>query len=54
MKQSKQELECLYAKKWEEIWNGDKRTKAYKKLEKILNNGVKRSRVDYGEFWKEK
>ena len=52
MKNNIVRLECVYAKKWEEIWNGDKRTKAYRKLKAIYNSGVKRKRVDYGEFWK--
>jgi len=49
---SQQQLECEYAKKWDEIWDGDKNTEAYKKLKKIVEGGAKRKRVDYGEFWK--
>jgi hypothetical protein len=45
-------LESLYAKKWEEIYNGDKNSDAYKKLETILNSGVNRLSMDYGHFWK--
>ena len=46
--------EVKYAKKWEEIWKGDKRTKAYKRLKRILEAGVTKKRTDYGTFWREK
>ena len=47
-------LEAIYAKKWEEIWNGDKRTLAYRKLKKIMDSGVRKKRLDYGRFWESK
>lgn len=47
-------LEAVYAKKWDEIWNGDIRTVAYKKLKKIYVGGVKKKRIDYGKFWESK
>ena len=47
------EEEIWYAKKWDEIWEGDKNTKAYKRLEQILDLGVRRRRSQYGKFWEE-
>ena len=51
-------LECLYAKKYDEIWHGDKSSDTYKILENMLWGHVRgfgrinKRRVGYGKFWK--
>lgn len=52
MRKNKAHLESLYAKKWQEIWSGDKTSEAYQKLYAILKAGATRLRIDYGRFWK--